>query len=220
MITLCYSPGSCSLAPHIVLREIGVPFTAKRFAADLRENYSDEYLQINPRGRVPALMIDGFTMTETPAILAYLGRRFPDSELFPSNSLESEARCLERLAWSSNTVHVAYAQIRRAERYVLNPADYATVRDGGHHYFQRCIAEMDEHLQQNRFALGDRYSVVDPFWLVFYRWGCRQSYEMAERFPALTTYVTRLVARPAVQQTLDAEGISIWPNAGRPDRKT
>ena len=111
-IALYYSPGSCSLAPHIVLNETGQPFELRKFATADRANYSAEYLAINPKGRIPALQIDGFILTENPAILAFLGRRFPSAGLYPSDGSEAEARCLELLAWSSNTVHVAYAQGR------------------------------------------------------------------------------------------------------------
>ena len=72
-IALYYSPGSCSLAPHIVLNEVGQPFELRRFATADRANYSPEYLAVNPKGRIPALQIDGFILTENPAILAYLG---------------------------------------------------------------------------------------------------------------------------------------------------
>ena len=119
-IALYYSPGSCSLAPHIVLNEIGQPFELRKFATADRANYSAEYLAINPKGRIPTLQIDGFLLTENPAILAYLGRRFPSAGLYPADASEAEARCLELLAWSSNTVHVAYAQLRRPERFAPN----------------------------------------------------------------------------------------------------
>jgi glutathione S-transferase len=80
-IALYYSPGSCSLAPHIVLNEVGQPFELRKFATADRANYSPDYLAVNPKGRIPALQIDGFILTENPAILAYLGRKFPGAGL-------------------------------------------------------------------------------------------------------------------------------------------
>lgn len=74
-ISLYYSPGACSFAPHVVLREIGLEFDLRKFSTADRSNYSPEYLAVNPKGRIPALLIDGFTLTENSAILAYLGRR-------------------------------------------------------------------------------------------------------------------------------------------------
>lgn len=209
-IALYYSPGSCSFAPHVVLREIGLTFELRKFSTADRSNYSPEYLAVNPKGRIPTLLIDGFTLTENPAILTYLGRRFPEADLYPSTATEDEARCLERLAWSSNTVHVAYAQIFRPERFVPSEDAYPPVQASGHVNFQRCLAEIESHLTRSRFAVGSRFTVVDPFWLVFYRWGIRQGYEIKRHYPAYTRYAEVLSQRPSVMAALSVEGISLW----------
>jgi len=184
-IALYFSPGACSFAPHVVLREIGLTFDLRKFSTADRSNYSPEYLAVNPKGRIPALLIDGFTLTENPAILAYLGRRFPEAGLYPSTAAEDEARCLEWLAWSSNQA-------------------------SGHTNFQRCLAEIDAHLTRSPFAAGSHFTVVDSFWLVFYRWGMRQRYEMKTLYPAYTRYAEVLSERPSVVAALAAEGISLW----------
>src|ERR1700751_954355 len=209
-IALYYSPGACSLAPHIVLNEIGQPFELRKFATADRANYSAEYLAINPRGRIPALQIDNFVLTENPAILAYLGRRFPSARLYPADFPETEARCLELLAWSSNTVHVAYAQLFRPERFVPSEQYYPPVKECGRINYERCLNEIEKRLQCQEYALGALFTVVDPFWLVFYRWGMRSSYDMRNKFPAYTAYAERLCNRSSVQRSLTAEGISVW----------
>jgi glutathione S-transferase len=209
-IALYYSPGSCSLAPHIALNEIGQPFELRKFATAERANYSAEYLAINPKGRIPALLIDGFVLTEAPAILAYIGRRFPGAGLYPPGPSEAEARCLELLAWSSNTVHVAYAQVLRPERFVLREESYPPVKESGQTNYGRCLTDIDTRLQRSDYAVGHQFTVVDPFWLVFYRWGVRAGYDMRARFPAYTAYTERLCSRPSVQRALEIEGISVW----------
>ena len=209
-ISLYYSPGACSFAPHVVLREIGLEFDLRKFSTADRSNYSPEYLAVNPKGRIPALLIDGFTLTENSAILAYLGRRYPEVGLYPSTSAEDEARCLEWLAWSSNTVHVAFAQILRPERFVPSEDAYPPVQASGHLNFQRCLAEIEAHLTRSSFAVGSRFTVVDPFWLVFYRWGIRQGYEIKKLYPAYTRYAEVLSQRPSVMAALSVEGISLW----------
>jgi len=209
-ITLYYSPGSCSLAPHIVLNEIGEPFELRKFATADRANYSAEYLAVNPKGRIPTLLIDGFSLTENPAILAYLGRRFPAAGLYPADAAEAEARCLEQLAWSSNTVHVAYAQLFRPERFVPGDQHYAPVKESGRANYERCLGEMEKTLERQDYAVGSRFTVVDPFWLVFFRWGVRSNYDMRARFPAYTAYAERLCERSSVQRALRAEGIAVW----------
>jgi glutathione S-transferase len=204
-IALYYSPGSCSLAPHIVLNETGQPFELRKFATADRANASPEYLAINPKGRIPALLIDGFVLTENPAILAYIGRRFPEAGLYPAGRSEAEARCLELLAWSSNTVHVAYAQLLRPERFVLSEKDYPAVKESGRANYERCLAEIEARLHHHEYA-AQQFSIVDPFWLVCVRAG----YEMRTRFPAYTAHAERLCSRPSVQQALSIEGISVW----------
>jgi glutathione S-transferase len=209
-IVLYYSPGACSLAPHIVLNEIAQPFELRKFATAERANYSAEYLAINPKARIPALRIDDFVLTETPAILAYLGRRFPHAGLIPAGAPEAEARCLELLAWSSNTVHVAFAQLFRPERFVASERDYPPVKQSGRSNYEQCLADIEKRLQGQEHALGAQYTVVDPFWLVFYRWGVRSSYDMRNRFPAYTAYAERLCKRSSIQRAMTTEGISLW----------
>src|SRR5258705_13548108 len=157
-LALYYSPGSCSFAPHVVLREIGLTFELRKFSTADRSNYSPEYLAVNPEGRIPTLLIDGFTLTENPAILAYLGRRYPEADLYPSTATEDEARCLEWLAWSSNTVHVAFAQILRPERFVLSEDTFPSVQTSGHTNFQRCLAEINPRLTRSPFASGAHFT--------------------------------------------------------------
>ena len=141
-ISLFYSPGSCSLAPHIVLNEIGEPFELRKFATADRANYSPEYLAVNPKGRIPALLIDGYTLTENAAILAFLGRRFQNAGLYPSEGSEADARCLELLAWSSNTVHVAFAQLFRPERFVLDEYHLSAVKESGNLNYEQCLVDI------------------------------------------------------------------------------
>ncbi len=207
---LYYSPGACSLAPHIVLNEIGKPFELRKYATAENANFSDEYMAINPKGLIPALQIDDFILTENTAILAFLGRRFPAAGLYPADAGEAEARCLELLTWSSNTVHVAFAQVFRPERFVLDEQNYGLVKESGRINYAKCLADIERLLTDQEYALGSQFSVVDPYWLVFYRWGVLAKYDMKTDYPAYTAYAERLCSRPAVQQALESEAISIW----------
>lgn len=209
-IALYYSPGSCSLAPHIVLNEIDETFELRKFSTADRSNFLEEYLSINPKGLIPALQVDDFTITENPAILAFLGRRFPDSNIYPNGDYKGEARCLELLAWSSNTVHVAFAQLFRPERFVTNEKHYSPVQESGRINYKQCLVDIDKHLKTKDFALGNQISVVDPFWLVFYRWGIIAGYNMHKEFPAYSAYAEVLCGLPSVQKALSTEGISVW----------
>lgn len=209
-IALYYSPGACSLAAHVVLQEIGASFVLHRVATGEGAHRQAAFLAVNPKGRLPALQIDGFTLTEAPAILAYLGRRFPDAGLYPAGAAEPEARCLELLAWSSNTVHVAYAQLMRPQRFLRQGDDPAAVQRSGAVSFRSCLEDIERRLHAHRYALIGGFSVVDPFWLVFYRWGLRAGLNMGQDFPAYTAHARQLGERPSVVRALATEQISIW----------
>jgi glutathione S-transferase len=207
-IKLYYAPGACSFAPHVVLRETGAQFTLTRVCPAAGENFSAEYAQINPKARVPALMDGDFILTENPAVLCHIGRKFSRGVLYPA-SLNEEARCQELLAWSSSSVHVSFAQVLRSQRFASGIDGSASVRATGYWRFMGHLIEIDRLLRGQPYALGDSYSVVDPLWLVFYRWGVRLRYPM-RTCEAYTDFVSRVTARPAVAQALSAEGISIY----------
>jgi len=208
-IALYYSSGSCSLAPHIILNEIGQPFELREFSTAKSANFSEEYLAINPKARIPTLAVDDYIVTENPAILAFLGRRFPEAGLYPNDNLKEEARCLELLAWSSNTVHVSFAQIFRPERFLLNKEDFGLVKASGKVNYEQCLNEIEAIVTDQPYALGENFSVVDPFWLVFYRWGLVADFDMREQFPYFTQHIERLCERDSVKQALDTEGIAV-----------
>jgi len=209
-IALYYSVGSCSLAPHIVLNEIGQPFELREFSTAKGDNFSEEYRAINPKARIPALAIDDYIVTENSAILAFLGKRFPEAALYPNNNPKLEARCLELLTWSSNTVHVSFAQIFRPERYVLNEQDFGLVKASGKVNYGQCLSEIETILKEHDYALGNDFSVIDPYWLVFYRWGIVGEFDMRKQYPAFTQHIERLCERDSVKKALEVEGISAW----------
>ena len=208
-LTLYYSPGACSLAPHITLNEAGVPFTPHKISLMDKEQQTPTYLAINPRGRVPALAIDGFILTEAVAILSWIGKHAGNKGIYPSDPLK-EARCLEWLSWSSNTVHPAYAHLRRPERYTDDPKMHAAIQEKGKQNFTNHLDSINEHLQTHRFALGDEYSIADTYFLVFFCWA-NTSLNFAsiqDRLPNYTDFAKRMLERPAVQKAIQTEGIA------------
>src|SRR3954447_20231247 len=129
-LKLYYSPGACSLAPHVTLEETGAEYEPVRVALAKGEQNEPAYRAINPKGRVPALAEGEFVVTENPAILRYIARRFPAAHLWPEETGE-EAACAGGLAWLSPTIHVTYAHVRRAERYADSEAGKAEVAAKG-----------------------------------------------------------------------------------------
>jgi glutathione S-transferase len=208
MTALYYSPGACSLAAHIALREIGQPFELR--LADARgKRLADNpaYLQINPRGRIPALALDGLLLTENAAIMAYLALQHPEAGLLPTDPA-IRARCLEMLAWLSSTVHVAFAAIWRPERFAEGVDHNAALEACGRAAVAQHFAELDAAFASRGYAAGPEYSAADPFPFVLFRWGRRIGLDMRSRYPAWSTAVERLWQRPAVQHAVEAEGLT------------
>jgi glutathione S-transferase len=170
------------MAVHIALHEIGIPFEGRpmSFKNDLR---TPDYLALNPEGKVPTLVVDGRPLTEVAAILYYLAKRFPEAELLPRNDLEADAQALSWMSFIASTLHPA--------------------RRHGLEYAQEVYGIADRRLG-NGWALG-RYSIVDIHLFRLY-WRLANSLKPApEAFPNLTAHYARMMARPAVQQTIEVE---------------
>lgn len=208
MITLYHSPGACSLAAHIVLEEIGAPFEAKRVAIAEGEHLTPDYLAINPHARVPALTDGAFVLTESPAILSYLGHRFPEAGLLDLKDLEKLGRTEELLGFFSSSVHVAFAQIWRATRFAEGEAAREDVIAVGRTAVSGYCDELEEVAGGGDWIVGGRYSIADPYMLVFYRWGRLIGLDMAA-YPGWTRHKEAMMGRPAVQRALAREGIAI-----------
>ncbi|MGZ5260437.1 MAG: glutathione S-transferase family protein, partial [Burkholderiales bacterium] len=166
MLTLYFSPGACSMASHIGLEETGAPYEEKPVLLPKGEHKTDAYLKINPRGKVPALSVDGKVITENTAILTYLAKRFPDKNLLPADPVE-EARCISTMAWFSNSVHPHYTHYLRPERYADGEAAQAAVKVTAKQTFLAQCSEIDSLLKNKQWIMGDQYTVADPYALVF-----------------------------------------------------
>jgi glutathione S-transferase len=119
MLTLYYGPGACSMASHIAIEETGAPYEAKPIMLPKGEQKTEAYLKINPRGRVPALAVNGTVLTENVAILTYLAKRFPGARLLPTDLFE-EMRCLSVMAWFSNFVHPSVCRAKPSNNLRLS----------------------------------------------------------------------------------------------------
>ena len=122
MFRLYYAPGTCALATHIALEEAGVPYEAVRVDFRSQSQRSPEYLMINPKGRVPALVTESGTLTETPAPLCFVAQRFPEAALAPFADPFALAQVQEFNSYLCSTVHVAHAHRMRGTRWA-NGAD-------------------------------------------------------------------------------------------------
>jgi glutathione S-transferase len=208
--TLYYSPGACSLAPHIVLEEIGLPFSLSLVSTADGGTRTPEHLRLNPKGRVPVLVSGDSVLTEAPAILVHLALSHPDAALL-ADSQEGLVRSLEWFNWLSGSVHaVAVRQVWRPETFTQDPAQQDAIIAKGKENLAAAFALIEERMKHAAWAVGDRYSAVDAYLLVFYRWGNRMGVDMRSLYTAWTAQALRTLDRPAVRRALSSEGISVW----------
>ena len=203
MLTLYFSPGACSLASHIGLEEAGAPYEIKPIFLAKGQQKTEEYLKINPRGKVPALAIDGKILVENTAILTYLGRRFPDKKLMPSDPAE-EARCIGTMCWFSTIVHPSYQRFHRPERFADSEAAHAAVKENGKKSFWANLQEIDSMIRANGWVMGREFTAVDGYALVFYGWGERSGFPVKE-LSAYTAWRERMMNRPTVRKSVESE---------------
>jgi len=204
MLTLFYAPGACSMASHIVLEESGEKYEPKRMDLAKGEQRTPEYMKIHPLGRVPALKLDdGSPLAENTAILPYLGKRFG---LWPSDPLK-EAKALAIVGFFATSVHPAHGHIGRPERYTDDKAAFPGIQAKGKQSFHEYLKQIDG-LYAGREWLSDKYSVLDPYALVFYAWGLKRELPVAE-LKNYTAAKDRMAKRPAVQRVVADEGVKL-----------
>jgi len=185
MLTLYVVPGASSMAPHIALHEIGTAFELVPLTFASGALRRPDFLALNPEGKVPVLLAEDRPLTEVAAILFYLARRFPDAGLLPDNDIEAEAQALSWMSFIAATVHPARRQ--------------------GLEHAKTIYAIADQRLGARRWALGDRYSIADIHLFRLY-WRFVHSLKPAPgTFPNLDAHYARMMARPAVQNTIAAE---------------
>ena len=204
MLTLFYAPGACSMASHIVLEESGEKYEARRMDLAKGEQKAPDYMKIHPLGRVPALKLDdGSPLTENTAILPFLGKRFG---LWPTDPIK-EARALSIVGFFATSVHPAHAHIGRPERYTEDKSAFPGIQATGKKSFHEYLKQIDA-LYAGREWLSDKYSVLDPYALVFYAWGKRRELPVAE-LKNYTALKDRMAKRAAVQRVLADEGVKL-----------
>lgn len=199
MLTLYFAPGASSMAPHIALFEVGATFEARPLSFHKGETKTAEYLAINPLGQVPTLLINGHPLTEVAAILFYLARAFPKADLLPDEA-EDQAQVISWMSFIAASVHPARRQ--------------------GLEHARKIYAQADQRLGPGAWAVGGRYSIADiHLFRLFWRFVGSLN-PPADEFPNLMRLHERMLERPAVQRTLQAEAAAGYelPGQGGPER--
>ena len=200
---LYYSPGACSLSPHIVLREIGLPFDLEKVnLAEKKTEGGEDYRQVNPKGYVPALRLDdGEVITEGPAIVQYLADANGRTDLAPPAGTLPRTRLQEHLTFIGTELHKSFSPLFQKD------APEAAKELAKTRLFNR-LDMVDQLLSDGRsYLLGDSFSAADAYLFTVANW-TRPTGIGLDRWPNLAAFVSRVAGRPAVQEALKAEGLA------------
>jgi glutathione S-transferase len=198
---LYFSPGACSLSPHIILREAGAKFELEQ--VDNREKKTrsgEDYWAINPKGQVPVLELDsGERLTEGPIIVQYIADQKPGSGLAPPAGTIERYRVQEWLNFTTSELHKTFGPIFRP----TTPDAYKTISKEN---LGKRFDWLDKQLTGRQYLMGDRFTIADAYLFVVLRWAARVEMDLA-KWPNLKAYVDRIAARPKVQEAMKAEGL-------------
>ena len=198
---LYYSPGACSLSPHIVLREAGLAFDLV-LASTKTKKLADgsDYLTINPKGQVPLLELDnGDRLSEGPAIVQYIADQAPASHLMPAAGAMDRYRVVEWLNFITSELHKGFSPLFSPD----TPEDYKTI---ARTRVSARLAYVNERLEGRAYLMGEQFSVADAYLFVVSGWGQYVGVDISG-LAHLVAFRARVAARPAVQEALRAEGL-------------
>ena len=198
---LYYAPGACSLSPHIVARELGIPVELKKVnTKDKTIEGGGDYWKVNGRGYVPALELDnGEILTEGPAIVQYLADQKPDAGLAPKSGTFERYRLQEWLNFLTSEVHKQFSPLFKPN----TPDDYKKI---ARENIATRFDWLDKQLAGKEYLMGKQFTVADAYAFVLIGWSKIQGIDLA-RWPNLAAYHKRVGARAKVQEALQAEGL-------------
>jgi glutathione S-transferase len=198
---LYYAPGACSLSPHIVAQEAGIALKFEKVDLAAKKTAGGaNYLEVNPKGSVPALELDnGEILTEGPAIVQYLADQRPQAGLVPAWGTMARYRLLEMLGFINSEIHKGYSPL-------FNPAISAAERAQRIEYLEKRYSFIEAQLAKQPYLLGEQFTVADAYLFTVTNWASKLKVDLS-RFPRVLAFQQRVSARPAVQAAMKAEGL-------------
>ena len=198
---LYYSPGACSLSPHIVAHELGTALSIEKVDTKTKRTESGrDFWQINPKGYVPALELDnGEVLTEGPAIVQYLADQKGNTQLAPANGTLARARLQEMLNYITSEIHKTYSPLFKDD------TPEAT-REERKAYLQRRYEYIERILAKQQWLLGEHFTVADAYLFTVTRWATAVKLDLSG-YPALLAFQERIAKRPGVQAAMLSEGL-------------
>ncbi|MFC3231012.1 glutathione S-transferase family protein [Marinibaculum pumilum] len=205
MLKLFTAKMTCAMASHIALEEAGADYEIATVDFGRNQQREPDYLAVNPKGRVPALVTDRGVLTETPAILVYIAQTHPDAGLAPLDDPFALAQLQAFNSYLCATVHVAHAHGRRGARWADDPAAWEAMKAKLPDNMTQCFRLIEDEMLQGPWVLGERYSVCDPYLHTVANWLKVDGVDIAD-FPKTADHFRRVAERPATQAALAAYG--------------
>lgn len=210
MIRLHYHPGNASMAPHMLLEELGTPYELVYVDREHDAHKTAAYLKLNPNGLIP-VMVDGtLVLYETAAICLHLVDTHPEAGLAPPLGTAERAHFYKWLVWLTNTLQPALGIWWYPHRWVAEASAEAGLRAAAEARIVAMFGQLDAHLAAHGgpWLLGDAYGACDPYALMLARWSRMFTTRPARSFPALAAYLQRVMARPAVGRVFEQEQLA------------
>jgi glutathione S-transferase len=204
VFTFYYEANTCSLASHIALLEAGAEYKAIRISFQGEQQRKPEYLAVNPKGRVPALVTDRGILTETPAILAFIAQSFPQAKIAPLSDPFAFAQVQSFNSYMCATVHVAHAHKTRGPRWADDPAAIAEMRRKVPQSVGACFELIENEMLKGPWVMGETYTICDPYLFTFAQMLEGDSVDPA-RFPKVSDHRRRMSERPSVKKAIAEE---------------
>lgn len=203
MMQLFWAPNTCALASHIALEEAGAQYQAVKLDFTRGDQRKPEYLKVNPKGRVPALVTDRGILTETPAILAWIAQTWPAAKLAPADVFEfAQAQAFN--SYLCSTVHPAHAHGRRGARWSDDAAAQESMKRKVPQNMTDCYNLIENEYLKGPWVLGAAYSICDPYLYTISGWLESDQVDIA-KFPKVHDHFKRMNQRGAVQRALAAQ---------------
>jgi glutathione S-transferase len=204
MIKLYYAAHTCSLASHIALNDAGATYSTARISFADDEQRKPEYLAINPKARVPALVTANGILTETPAMLAFIAQSFPQAGLAPFDDPFLFARVQAFNSYLCSTLHVAHAHRMRGHRWVDDPAAIAAMQRKVPETVGACYRLIEDEMLEGPWVMGDTYTICDPYLFTMAQWMEGDGVDPS-RFPKVRDHRHRMSERSQVQNAIAEE---------------
>jgi glutathione S-transferase len=204
MLTLYYAANTCALASHIALEEAGADYTTVRIDFSRNQQRSPEYLAVNPKGRVPALVTDRGILTESPALLAFIAQSYPRAGLIPLDDPFAFARVQAFNLYLCATLHVAHSHRMRGNRWADDPAAIVDMQRKVPRSVGACYELVEQDMLKGPWVMGEVYTICDPYLFTFAQWLEDDGVDPA-RLPKVIDHRRRMSGRPGVRKALAEE---------------